>query len=240
MTDTPSGWRVLDADHALLVRTYTIGPGNTSNCTVVRLTGDELVVISPSVQPDDATLRDLEAFGRVAAIVAPNGFHRSGTPHWSAAFPDATVHAPTRALPRVRKVAPQARDLDVLAARASDGVVLHALPGMRYGETWLTVQTSVGPVWCVSDTLTNLERLPTGLGWMMRMLGISTGFGLNGAQARFMALDKPAFRRFLRERYAAAAPVQVVPGHGAVVPTEGLADQLGALIEGLGPPVSVR
>ena len=155
---TPSGWQVLDEESALLVRTYSIGPGNTSNCSVARIGDGELVVISPATDPDDAALRELEAFGRVTAIVAPNGFHRAGTPAWAAAFPDAQVHAPERALPRVRKVAPGAQDVAALAERSPDGVDLLTLPSMRYGETWMLVHAASGPVWCVGDTLTNLSR----------------------------------------------------------------------------------
>ncbi len=223
---TPSGWQILDEERALLVRTYSIGPGNTSNCTVARIRPGELVVISPATNPDDAALRELEPFGRVTAIVAPNGFHRSGTPAWAKAFPDAQVLAPARALPRVRAVAPAALDVATTAGTLSDGVALLTLPGMRYGETWMVVQAAAGPVWCVSDTLTNLSAHPFGMGWIMRLLGIGLGLGLNGAQARFMALDKPAYAQWLRERIAQGSPALLVPAHGALVRRPDLGDRL--------------
>ena len=124
MHTTPSGWQVLDEDRALLVREYSIGPGNSSNCTVARCGEGELMVLSPSGTIDDDALRELEDFGEVVALVAPNGLHRAGLPAWSAAFPQATVHAPERALPRVRKVAPEARPLSELAGAAPEGVAL--------------------------------------------------------------------------------------------------------------------
>ena len=233
MSTTPSGWRILDGDRAFLVRTYSIGPGNTSNCLIVRSGAGELLVLSPSARPDDASLAELEEFGRVRAIVAPNGYHRAGIPDWCAAFPEAAVYTPASALPRVRKVASEAQDVAELAAALPDGVRLLTLPSMRSGETWLTVQTGTGLTWCVGDTLTNLDAHPFGLGWMFRAFGVGVGFGLNRAQRRFMALDRAAHTEFLRERLAEAPPTQIVPAHGALVGPEALEPRLRALFDRL-------
>jgi hypothetical protein len=59
--------------------------------TVVRLTGGELWVHSPT--PLTSILRsEVAKIGEVAFLVAPNNFHHSWISEWHDAYPDAAVH----------------------------------------------------------------------------------------------------------------------------------------------------
>jgi hypothetical protein len=230
MTSTPSGWQVVHEDRTVLRRVYSIGPGNTSNCIVAAFGDGELLVISGATGMEDAAFAELEAFGRVTALIAPNGMHRSGLPDWMRAFPEATVHAPAAALPRVRKVAPGAEELSPLEARLPEGLALREVPTLRFGETWMSLDTPRGPLWWVGDTITNMAALPTGLGWLFAVAGIRAGFSVNGAQTRFMSRDRATYRRWLREQVAERGPTGILPAHGDLVYDPGLPGTLRALV----------
>lgn len=214
MTKTAAGWTVLGEDPPVLVHTYSIGPGNTTNCMAVGIGDGRLAVVSAPTNPSDALLADLEGFGAVAAVVANNGFHRSGLPHWRARLPDVPIFAPADALARVRKVEPTARDLAEL--EVSGPARLHALPGTRIGDTWVVAPGARGLVWYVSDTITNMPTLPPPpFGWLMRAIGLRAGFAMNGVQTRVMTVDRPARAEWMRRLLADGAPALVVPAHGA-------------------------
>jgi len=213
-TKTASGWTVLGEDPPILVRTYAIGPGNSTNCMAVGIGEGRLAVVSAPTDPPDEALAELEGFGTVAAVVATSGFHRSGLPHWKERMPDVPVYAPTRALDKVRAVSPKARDLEEL--EVTGPAQLLALQGARFGDTWVVAPGRDGLIWYVADTITNMKRLPgPPLGWFMRLVGIQAGFALNRAQLRLFTVDKPGRSAWLRQRLADGAPTMVVPAHGA-------------------------
>lgn len=226
MSITTHGWQVLDEGKALLIREYSIGPGNTSNCVVARVGDGELMVLSPTAKVDDGALKDLEAFGTVTSLVAPNGFHRTGLRPWLDALPHAAVYGPQAALPRVRAMVPAAQDLQGLADRMPEGLALLPLPSMRVGGTWLVAETDGGLTWCVGDTITNQDEYLFGIGWMLKLVGIKRGFAMNGLQGLAMARDKPAYFEWLRARLSDGAPTTVVPAHGTVVERADLGETL--------------
>lgn len=60
--------------------------------TIVRLSGGGLFVHCP-VSLDETTRREVDALGRVRAVVAPSLFHHLYVGEWIAAYPDASFHA---------------------------------------------------------------------------------------------------------------------------------------------------
>ncbi len=60
--------------------------------TVIRLANSELVVISP-IQVDDATICQLDKFGNVSHIIAPNLYHYLFTSNFKTLYPKATLWA---------------------------------------------------------------------------------------------------------------------------------------------------
>ena len=79
--------------------TYSTKTNIASNSFALRLSGGELAVISPRVEPDAAFFAETEALGRVTALVAPNSGHDLGQAAWQARYPDAGVYAPAAAIP---------------------------------------------------------------------------------------------------------------------------------------------
>lgn len=58
--------------------------------TIIRLPEDRLLLHSP-IAASEALVRDVEALGQVAYVVAPNRFHHLYVSEWQKAFPDAEI-----------------------------------------------------------------------------------------------------------------------------------------------------
>ncbi len=222
-------WTVLDGSRALLTSTYSIGPGNSTTALVAGFGDDELLVVSPGPDPDEATLAALEARGRVTAILAPNGFHRAGLASWAAAFPDATVHAGSGAVARVRDKVPTAADLSSLAARLGSELSLLELPDMRSGEVWLGWGGAEPALYC-GDAFANLRATGAISLAFLRAFGFGPGLVRNPWQRRLMALDRPGYDRWLRDTIERIEPALFIPAHGAAIRTPEVAAQLAALL----------
>lgn len=79
------------ADTPLRVMGMELG----ARMTVIRLPGSKLLLHSP-VQPSPRLVRELDALGEVAWLIAPNRFHHMYVQLWKDACPDAEIHvAPT-------------------------------------------------------------------------------------------------------------------------------------------------
>lgn len=230
------GWTVLDEDAALLTRVYRFGPNAFARTMVARFKDGELVVMSPPCSPDDAALKALEPFGKVTALVAPNGFHHLGLPEWAKAFPDAKLYAPDKALARVRKKQPDLsplRPLAELGRESTSGVELLDLPFFSIGEAWLKAPSRDGQVWYVSDSCFNLASLPPAL--VVRLLFKWTksapGFRINRLGNLIFLKDRAGYKSWFAEQLRDEEPAIVVPAHGDVVKAPDLRTTLNSMIE---------
>src|SRR5438046_1074227 len=73
-------------------RTRFLGVETGSRMTVVRLSSGGLFVASPAAL-DDATRAEIDALGKVRAVVAPSIFHHLHVAAWMSAYPKAIYAA---------------------------------------------------------------------------------------------------------------------------------------------------
>src|SRR5579864_3593707 len=135
METTDKGWNILDREAAVLWREYSFG-GGMATTFVFRGEGDRLIVISPSSKTDAAAMDELGAFGKVAALVASNGFHWLGQVEWRKHFPDAKSFAPAQGIERLAKKCPELgrfEPLEALAPLLGKNAAVVDPPGLKVG-----------------------------------------------------------------------------------------------------------
>lgn len=239
MQTTPNGWTILDRERAVLTRPYVFDPKSraSANALVAKMPDGKLVVMSPPVVTDDAVFEDLAEFGEVGAVVANNGFHHLGQASWKARFPDAHFFAPSQAMGRIKKkskTAPAFLPLSELVATLGDDVSITEVPNTKCGESWCHARVEGGRVWFTSDVLANMESLPKAfpVRQLFKWTGSAPGYRVFGLALKFIVKDKKAVLGAMRAQMAEAPPTIVVPGHGAVMTHDGLAEESRALLDG--------
>jgi hypothetical protein len=70
-----------------------VGTELTATMTVLRLSGEELLLHSP-IRMTPERRAAVDALGRVAHLYAPNSFHHLHIGEWAEAYPSARLHAP--------------------------------------------------------------------------------------------------------------------------------------------------
>jgi hypothetical protein len=132
-----------------------VGTRLASTMTVVRLGDGSLLVHSP-VPLTPARRAAVEALGSIKHLYAPNLFHHMWLAEWSAAFPDARVHAPAG----LRKKRPDLRIDRVHGAGlepAFSGFIDEVqVGGFRLDETVLFVRSARTLI--VTDLVHNVGR----------------------------------------------------------------------------------
>ncbi|MBI4952956.1 MAG: hypothetical protein HY908_13060 [Myxococcales bacterium] len=208
------GWEIYDAELPFAGAVYG---SQRTRMAVVGLGGGSLLVVSPGAHLAEAAFARLATWGTPRFLLAPNHFHNTGLAAWHARFPDASVVAHPRALPRLQKKVPGVtfEALDGLEAALPAGVRLFGPPMAKQGETWLSVKTADGTGWFVTDGILNEERLPGATGLVLRLLGFRTGLMTNPFFKRFFLADKAAYKAWVADELLRDRPTLFVPSHGA-------------------------
>jgi hypothetical protein len=222
MATEADGWTIIDEDGGILTRTYRFAPGAWARTLVARFKADELLVMSPPTGLDDASYRALERFGKVTALVAPNGFHHLGLAPWKQAFPDCRIFASDKALARIRKKQPTLSNLEPLSELSKNvqpGVELCDLPFFSIGEAWLKAPSKAGQVWYVSDSCFNFPELPKAFvpRLLLKWTGSAPGFRINGLGNLIFLRDKRGYKAWFLDQLRKDAPSIVVSAHGDVL-----------------------
>lgn len=120
----------------------------------------------------EEAMRHLEALGRPAVLVVPNGYHRLDLHAFKARYPRLRVHCPPQAHRRVESLVPVDGHWDDLPP--DPDIRAEPLQGSRFGEAALVVRTGERVSLLFGDTVMNLPHLPGAQGLLWRLLG-STG-----------------------------------------------------------------
>jgi hypothetical protein len=188
----------------------TMPKGNQRRMTLARL-GDGRLVVHNAIALDPGEMKEIDAFGQVAAIVVPNAFHRMDARIWKDRYPNAKVYCPKKATKAVNKVVSVDGDYDAIP---QDGGV-HAvhLNGMGGAEGVIEVESESGRTLVFNDAILNMQsRGPM----MDLMLGPVGKPSVPRFMRWFMVKDKPAFREHLA-KLAAGGVQRIIVGHGATV-----------------------
>ncbi len=222
-------WTVLD-DGLWALESFN-PKGFSLRTTALRLRDGGVLLVSPTRGFGDAAHDELAALGKVSVLLAPNHFHHLGLAEHRERYRGARVVASAVAAPRVAKqTGMDVAGLGEVRERLPDGARIVESEGTRSGETWLSVQTSRGTAWVVSDAFFNLPSLPRNMfGRALRLTGTGPGLRIGRTYTTLAIGNKPTYRAWLGEMLDRAPPALLVPGHGDVLEGSDLAEKLRAL-----------
>lgn len=230
MEHTANGWSVVDEAAGVLSYEYSFAPGASANSFATRIADGKMMVVSPPARVSAGVYDDVEAFGGVAALVAPNGFHHLGLAEWKKRFPDARVFADPLATKRIAKKnrdAPTPEPIAGLQSMLGRDVVYTPAPATKCGESWVSTKTAGGWVWYASDVLANLQTLPSNfvIRTLFKLTGTSTGYGVFHTAMKFIVADRKRVLRQMADEIAERAPKTMIPGHGPMLDDADIADR---------------
>ena len=178
--------------------------------TIARLDSGELALLNVIALNDDA-MREIEAFGRPAYIVVPNGWHRLDAKVFADRYPEARVLTPSGARSKVAEVV---RVSGTLADFPADpNVSLFELDGVGGSEGVMQVRSNGRSTLVFTDAIFNMPHLPGLQGFVLRYVTNSTGGPRVSRLFRLMAMkDKRALREHF-ERLATPDLARIVVSH---------------------------
>ncbi len=176
---------------------------------------DGTLVIHNGIALGDAEMSEIDAFGKVSAIVVPNGWHRLDAKAFAQRYPDAKVFCPAGARKKVAQVVNVDGAYDDFA---NDGSVqLQTLAGTKQSEGVMIVRgESTGLVF--NDALFNMPHGTGFTGFVFRRITDSTGGPKVSRLFRWVVLaDKAAFRAQLEQLAKLPQLAHVVVSHHRVI-----------------------
>jgi hypothetical protein len=178
-----------------------------------------LCLFSPVAGLSIEAKRSLDAIGQVTHLFAPNHYHNLGLAEYASSFPQASLCAPTQAIPRLEKVTGLAfHDLAALSAKLPAHITLAAPEGLKTGETWLRSKTDDLSAWFVVDALAG-PKMADGRHRFDRpeMLKTFPHFGTR---------DAKSYTAWFERQLRADQPRLVVPCHGGIIAAHDLPRKL--------------
>lgn len=176
------------------------------NMTLSRRPDGSLMVIS-AIALDEAGMKALEALGEPTTLVISHPMHTMDAAFYKARYPKMRVIAPKDA---AKPLAETKIDATPEEALPDLGVRFHVVPGMKYTETVLDLDTDKGRALVFTD----LVGFGGGKGLMMKLLGPPGGVGVARIVKFRQIGDKPAVRAFLREVAETPGLGMLLTGHG--------------------------
>ena len=228
-------WDIIDEETRLLRTTYQPGAEVSATCCAVGMGDGALLLLSPA--PDAGSLYgELEAYGKVVAIVAPNGFHRHGLYSACNRFPEAGVYSPESVINRVQKAAPRpVLAVDALQPHLPQHVRVFVPPHLNRPDTMAQIHTTRGAIWYLNDLVLNIDEAPKNpfRRLLLSSLGFETGLAVNHFGWRWVIVaNRKAFADWFLAELAKHPPTAIVAGHGpAVLDPEVLARLPGLVAE---------
>ena len=225
-----TGWVPIDERAGLFALEKVVASGWCWRGLAVRLEGGEVALVSPVRGTLERSRASLEALGRPTFALAPNHYHFMGIAE--ARTPELTCVASAAARPRLTAKCGHAFEpLEALRERLPPGVTLLEPPGLASGEVWLRAETERGVAWAVCDAFFNVNNALSGMmGLVLRATSTAPGLRIGKTFDWLVLRDKRAYRRWLEERIAEAAPRILIPSHGDVVIDDALPERLRELV----------
>lgn len=192
--------------------------------TIVRL-GDGRLVIHNAIALNEEAMRRLEAWGKPAYLVVPNGGHRLDAFVFKKRYPELTVVAPRGSRAQVE----QAVQVDMTYEEfpTDETVRFETLAGVNETEGAMLVRSSGGTIVVLNDAVFNMDRKRDPLGFFFTtVLGSAPGPRVSRLAKLMFIKDKAALRSNL-ERLAAIPDLnRLVVAHEKVASGPAAADAL--------------
>jgi hypothetical protein len=187
--------------------------------------GDGRVIVHNAIALEDASMAQIEAWGRPSFLIVPNGGHRMDAKIFKARYASLEVVAPPGSKAKVEGVV----KVDATSGAFGDeGASYEILGGTKQREGVLAIASAGGKTLVFNDALMNMRSLPGFGGFMMGLFGF-TGPSPKVTFPARMALvaDKKALRGHLEKLAETPGLTRIEVGHGAPV-TENAAAALRA------------
>jgi len=224
MTDADAQWKVLphdpltQLDDELWRMEGALPRGSLRRVMTVARQPDGGLVIHNGIAMSDDERAKLEALGRPAVLLVPNGFHRLDAAAYVARYPWLRVVCPRGARDAVRKVV----RVDGVYGETDlgAGLTLEPVDGTREREGVLVAKSAKGRTVVFNDLIFNMPHGVGLEGFVLRYLTRSTGGPRTTVVSRLALLaDKPAARAHL-ERLATDDLQRIVVSHHEVIASE--------------------
>ncbi len=176
--------------------------------TIVKL-DDGRLILHNAIALGEEAMAEIDAWGEVAAILVPNGYHRNDCRIMQERYPKARVYAPAGAAKAVAKATEVHGTYDDVPRDAH--VRIAHLPGIGEREGVIEVQGSSGLTVVFNDMLANVPKSP---------FFVDAVFGPTGQVAiprmmRWWWMKDARAVKSTYERIASEKPSRAIPGHGA-------------------------
>lgn len=179
--------------------------------TIVRLSDSRLVVWS-AIALAEGEMATLEAYGRPAFLVVPNGLHRLDAKIWKDRYPQMQVVAPAGAREKIAEAVP----VDTTAPNFNDpNVRFVTVDGTRDREAALIVRTPNGTTIVLNDVVGNIRDASGVGGWflgLMRFAGKKPQ--IPGPVKKKMIKDENALRGQLLQWAEIESLKRILVSHG--------------------------
>ncbi|WP_434380741.1 hypothetical protein [Melittangium boletus] len=186
---------------------------------------DGTLVIHSAIALGDKELRELEALGRPAVLLVPNGLHRLDAPAYLKRYPDLKVYAPRGSREKVEEAVRVDGTYEDFPA--DDTVRLETLDGVKESEGAMLVRSKDGTTVVLNDAVFNMDPKKDWLGWLITtVLGSAPGPRVSRLSKLLFIKDKAAFRENLRRYAELPGLVRLVVAHEKVAHGEDAARAL--------------
>ncbi|MEP7053011.1 MAG: hypothetical protein ABJB12_21785 [Pseudomonadota bacterium] len=167
---------------------------------VVARLNDGRLVIHNGIALEQSAQAELEAFGRPAFLIVPNGGHRLDAPAYKQRYPALQVLAPSGSRQKVQQVV--AVDGTYEDFPPDDVVRFEMLHGVKESEGAMIVNSSDGVSLVLNDCLFNMDSKRDPLGWLFTtLLGSAPGPRVSRLAKLAFVKDQAALRADF-ERFA--------------------------------------
>jgi hypothetical protein len=182
--------------------------------TIARLRSGELVIFS-AIALSETAMHEVEALGRPAYLIVPNGFHREDAPTWKARYPWLQVVTPSGARAGVEAVVHVDSCEDVFG---DETILFQTVPGTREMESALLVASEAGTTLIVNDLIGNVQNAHGTMKLVLWLMGFAGRRPqVPRAFAARVVTDKAAVARQLRSWSSISDLRRIVVSHGATI-----------------------
>ena len=189
------------------------GPPIPRTMTIVRLADGRLIIHS-AVALNDASMREIEAWGRPSFLVVPGIGHRLDAKIYKDRYPAVVVMCPPGARKNVEEVLRVDRtDIDF----GDPNVVWETLDGTGGREGALTVRSSAGTTIILNDTMMNMAPIAGFKGLIGRVMGFIGPTKLPPIPKMLLVKNKGALRAHFERLGATPGLRRIIVSHGAIV-----------------------
>ena len=188
----------------------TMPDGSTRRIlSAVRL-ADGRILLHNAIALEEPLMAELDAWGEVAGILVPNGFHRQDARIMKDRYPKARVYGPAGAAKAIAKAVPV--DGTYADAPGDPTVTVRHLQGNKEREGVVTVRHPDGQATAIfCDTVLNQRRLGFPIGVFLHPTGRPS---VPRVVRWMMVADAGALRADLEAIANIDGLARVIPGHG--------------------------